>query len=485
MAGSLNMKLDELIEKLAAEEYGIDAFMVWKKGNVVAKGYRRPFRAGDMHQLFSVTKSFTSVAVGILMDEGRLSLDDRIVTFFPEYLPFGASENMSLVTIRNLLTMTAGFDEAPDDLKRHIYGEYVNDFPYSYRKRYKSEKISWVRDFLHTYVDNRPGDRFVYSDACSLMLSAVVQKITGMTTKEFLDEKVFSRLGIHDVHWQVSPDGISTGGWGIKLDLDSLLRFGRMILHKGEYNGERIISPSYIEDMGSAHIPTGASRNSVERNFGYQTWILGEQGIFGGIGAFGQMYIVYPEEDMVYVQFGSSARYMKTLGLLVNELPEVIEGLEDTGCRTYDLDPYGGTGSVPDGEALRAVNGKGYIFSQNLYGIEKLGFQVSDDRLDISLTVDGRTSCVRCGFADFCYSDLDVKEDESTDIHNALLFRKVASRTCMTGGKIGILLDFYETGYKVNMGLEPLKHGIRIEMKRNLGFIPDANSCVMIGVLDE
>ena len=278
MAGSLNMKLDELIEKLAAEEYGIDAFMVWKKGNVVAKGYRRPFRAGDMHQLFSVTKSFTSVAVGILMDEGRLSLDDRIVTFFPEYLPFGASENMSLVTIRDLLTMTAGFDEAPDDLKRHIYGEYVNDFPYSYRKRYKSEKISWVRDFLHTYVDNRPGDRFVYSDACSLMLSAVVQKITGVTTKEFLDEKVFSRLGIHDVHWQVSPDGISTGGWGIKLDLDSLLRFGQMILHKGEYNGERIISPSYIEDMGSAHIPTGASRNSVERNFGYQTWILGEQG---------------------------------------------------------------------------------------------------------------------------------------------------------------------------------------------------------------
>ena len=184
----------------------IHSAIVMRHGKVIGEIHPAPFKAEYGHTLFSCSKTFTSAAIGIAIGEHRLKLTDRLATFFPEYLPKEVSEWLSDITIEDLLTMRSGF----------VFFDEV-----------RSEHLDWGKTYLNHPMNCKPGTKFQYDSLDTYLLSAIIQKVTGMTLLEYLKPRLFEPLHIEKVKWEVSPEGINTAGWGLYLQSESLAKFGQ------------------------------------------------------------------------------------------------------------------------------------------------------------------------------------------------------------------------------------------------------------------
>ena len=251
----------------------IHSVVVARHGKIIGEIYPRPFTPESMHTLYSCSKTFVGAAIGIAIAENRLRLTDRIATLLPEYLPQEISANLASITIRDLLTMSSGI--TPDwDMRNR--GEH------------------WITKYLSKEVST-PGTKFQYDSICSYLLSAIIQKVTGQTTLDYVNEKIFIPLHITKADWELSPEGFNTGGWGLRLQSESMMKFGLLILNKGKWNGNQLIPASWIEEMTAKQIEVG------DEDYGYQMWLCDEPGAIRADGAYGQYIIVYPPKDMVVV----------------------------------------------------------------------------------------------------------------------------------------------------------------------------------------
>ena len=176
--GVSSAALLDFIEAAEARLDALHSFMLVRHGHVVAEGWWAPYAASEPHQMFSLSKSFTSTAVGLAVAEGKLSVDDPVLKFFPELAPAEPSANLRAMRVRDLLTMTAGHHE-----------EDIRAFPYN-----SEENV--VAKFLALPVAHKPGTFFVYNTPASYMLSAIVQKVTGQTVLDYLRPRLFTPLGI-------------------------------------------------------------------------------------------------------------------------------------------------------------------------------------------------------------------------------------------------------------------------------------------------
>lgn len=247
--------------------------VVLRHGKIVGTFSHRPYDVAQQHTLYSVSKTFVAVAVGIAIEEDLLRLDDRVAQFFPEKIPENSSENLKSMTIRHLLTMSSGI--RPD---------------WEMRNR----QTDWISFFLKKNVQT-PGLEFQYDSMVSYLLSAIVQKVTGKRVVDLLNECVFRPMEINDAEWEESPEGINTGGWGMRMSALSMAKFGQLLLNKGEWNGEQLVSSEWVEEMTKPQIST--NKNST---YGYQIWQCGYPAAYRADGAFGQYIIVAPNEDMVF-----------------------------------------------------------------------------------------------------------------------------------------------------------------------------------------
>ncbi len=284
--GVSSERILDFIKAVEADKLNLHSLMILRHGSVLAEGWWTPYAPGLKHTLYSLSKSFTSSAIGLAVGEGKLTVDDKIVSIFPNDLPATISENLGKMRIKDLLTMSTG---------------HAKDTTPSLREQ---ADTTWVKSFLAQPVEHRPGTFFVYNSGATYMLSAIVQKVTGQTLLEYLTPRLFKPLGIDGFDWEVDPKGINTGGWGLRVKTEDIARFGQMYLQKGMWNGKRILSEKWINDATGRQVESkgggtrSVSDNDWQQGYGYQFWRCRHEA-YRGDGAYGQYCIVMPEKDMV------------------------------------------------------------------------------------------------------------------------------------------------------------------------------------------
>ncbi|MFO7668801.1 MAG: serine hydrolase [Bacteroidales bacterium] len=285
----------------------LHSFMLRRHGNVVAQGWWAPYEAEIPHMLYSLSKSFTSTAIGIAIDEGLLSIDDPVISFFPDDLPGEPGENLKAMRIRDLLKMNSGHLREPGLEMRQ--GE------------------SWVKGFLAQEVQFKPGTHFVYNSSATYMLSAIIQKVTGMTLLDYLTPRLFEPLGIEHPTWETDPDGINTGGWGLSITTEDISKLGQLYLQKGAWKGKQLVSEEWVEEATTLQTSNGSNPESDwEQGYGYQFWRC-RHDIYRGDGAFGQFCIVMPEQDAVLAITSGTGDMQKVMNLVWEHLlPGMKEG---------------------------------------------------------------------------------------------------------------------------------------------------------------
>ena len=255
----------------------MNSFMLVRHGQVIAEGWWAPYDAQSNHELYSLSKSFTSTAVGMAVAEGKLSIDDEVLKFFPEDAPAAPTNNLKAMRVRDLLTMSAGHqDEMPS----------------------AADKIS-AKAFLAHPVPHKPGTHFKYNTPATFMLSAIVQKQTGQTVLDYLRPRLFDPLGITQPVWNTNWQGISLGGYGLSVRTEDLARFGQLYLQKGKWQGKQVLAPEWVEMATSKQVSNGSNpKSDWDQGYGFQFWRC-RNGAYRGDGAFGQYCIVLPEQDAV------------------------------------------------------------------------------------------------------------------------------------------------------------------------------------------
>ncbi len=297
--GESDAKLDKAFEKYlaAVTKSGQDlhSIMILKDGKVLKEKWMSSGYEHEPHILNSVSKTFTSMAVGFAVADGKLNVTDKVISFFPENLPAEVSENLSKMEVRHLLTMTCGHDTDPT-------GNFI---------RSETPPEDWAKAFLEVPVEHEPGTFFCYNSVGTYMLSAIVQKVTGKKVLDYLYPRLFRPLGIVGARWLESPQGINTGGWGLFLKTEDLAKMGQFILQKGCWNGKQLIPASWIEDMSSAQVeslPAGVRKEMLPakawkesdwlQGYGYQMWRC-RNNAFRADGANGQYILILPEKNVV------------------------------------------------------------------------------------------------------------------------------------------------------------------------------------------
>lgn len=257
------------------------SFMLVRHGHVIGEAWWKPEAPDKPHVLWSLSKSFTSTAVGLAIEEGKLSLDDHVLKFFPEDAPADPSDNLKAMTVRDLLTMTGGHDTEP---KIHPPGPSV-------------------KEFLAHPVVHKPGTHFQYNTMGTYTLSAIVTKVTGQTVLDYLKPRLFEPLGIEDPQWDVSPEGNSLGGYGLKLCTEDIAKFGQLYLQKGMWNGKQLVPKAWVEQATSKQVPNDKESHAKmggdwTQGYGFQFWQCTHHA-FRGDGANGQFCVVIPDKDVV------------------------------------------------------------------------------------------------------------------------------------------------------------------------------------------
>jgi CubicO group peptidase (beta-lactamase class C family) len=286
--GVSSQALLAFIDALDTSVDTMNSVIVVRHGQVIAEGWWTPFAADTPHQMFSLTKSFTSTAVGLAQAEGKLSIDDPVLKYFPDVTPAAGNDFQKAMRIRDLLSMTTGHRTEPS----------------------LAGSTTWTKTFLEHPVLHKPGTIFLYNTPASYMLSAIVQKATGQKESEYLQSRLFTPLGIGTPRWETSPEGVSIGGYGLWLRTEDIARFGQLYLQKGQWQGKPLVPADYVAAATTRQTSNGSSPTSDwDQGYGYQFWRSRHKS-FRGDGAHGQFCMVLPEQDTV-VAMTSGTRNMQ------------------------------------------------------------------------------------------------------------------------------------------------------------------------------
>ena len=382
--GIASTDLLAFIETADKEIDTMNSFMLVRHGQVVAEGWWSPYDRETPHILYSLSKSFTSTAVGLAIAEGKLSLDDQVLKFFPEDAPAEPSRNLRAMRVRDLLRMSTGNQT---EAQFGVFG------PAKTRDR-------WTRIFLAHPVPFKPGTHFLYNSAATYMLSAIVQKVTGMTVLEYLRPRLFDPLGFRDPRWITNPDGVTVGAYGLTARTEEIARFGVLYLQKGKWNGRQLIPASWVEQATSMQTSNGsAPLSDWDQGYGYQFW-RSRHNSFRGDGAFGQYCMVLPELDAVIAITSGVRDMQKVMNLVWDKLlPAMKPGrMPENSAARRQLQERLAKLSVklPNGTASSAlaanVSGKWFELEENDRGIKAVSFDFkSASPLLVVQTANGET----------------------------------------------------------------------------------------------
>jgi CubicO group peptidase (beta-lactamase class C family) len=316
--GVSSRALIRLLEKLEFHNIPMHSLLIARHGSLVLEAYYKPYERNTLHRMFSETKSFTSLAIGLLEADGKISLNDRICSFFPEYLPGRVHPWMEQMTVENLLEMETCHDKTT----------YIKD----------STTENWVRSFFQSVPTHRPGSIFQYDTSASHTLCALVEKLTGQKMLDFLKDRVLRKIGFSEESYVIEdPFGVSIGGSGLMARPIDMMRTGLMLLNGGKHpddfrekNAEQIYPEGYLRRALSFKTPTIMGSSSTYTNgYGYQYWMLP----YGGYGMRGmgeQDVFIFPKQDLVIVTTADTQGIPNGGDIIMNDLfTEVFETLSE------------------------------------------------------------------------------------------------------------------------------------------------------------
>lgn len=260
----------------ASKDTEMHHFMALRHGKVICECNFAPYPKGMWHITHSMCKSITGMAIGMLIEEEKLKLDENIYDIFPDHTNAFSKIFRPVITVENLLTMTSGVTFNESGI---VSG---ND---------------WLGSFLNASVNGKPGTEFQYNSLNTYVLSAIVMKRTGEILTEYLTPRLFGPLGITKYYWETCPKGITKGGWGLFLCAEDMAKLGQLYLQRGKWNGQQLVSEYWIEISTARHLKT----QNDTYGYGYQLWMEQRPGSFEYNGMLGQNVIIYPDMDMVLV----------------------------------------------------------------------------------------------------------------------------------------------------------------------------------------
>ncbi len=344
----------------------LHSFVLVRHGKVISSGWWSPYGKEWKHTMYSVSKSFTSIGVGLAISENKLKLADQVQSFFPESLPDTMSQYMKGMTVEDLLKMSAGMETDPLFNARSA--------------------TNWPRAFLSSRIENKPGSVFKYNNMATFMLSAIVQKATGQKLVDSLKPRLFEPLAIGNYTWDETPEGYTFGAIGLRIQSDDMAKFGQMLLQNGKWKGKQVVPASWVEQATSFQIMSNAPENKRPRElndwqqgYGYQFW-RGRNNTYRADGLGGQFIIVVPDKDAVVVLTAASANTQEELDLVWDHLLPAMQDhpLATDKKATAELTKRAASLSVP-GNAVSGptawparMSGKKIEVAQNETGIRSL-----------------------------------------------------------------------------------------------------------------
>jgi CubicO group peptidase (beta-lactamase class C family) len=430
-----SLGLDETqILALLDDARGVDLhnLLLYRRGQVALDASWWPY-AGRRRVMHSVAKSFTSAAIGLALAEGRLMLDDTVVSFFPEHLPATVDDKLAAMTVEDLLTMRAGHDaEISGSVWRRI-------------------QTSWIAEFFKLPVVHRPGTTYVYSSAASYMLSAIITKVTGQTLYDYLKPRLFAPLGITGESWDIGSDGINPGGNGLTVTPMDLLKFASLYAQDGLWQGRRILPASWIAQ--SVRPRSRYAAGGHQYGYGYH-WHTSEGGAYFAAGLFGQIAAVFPALDLVAVVTsaipGAGACTGKIMPLLNKHLPAIARG----GVRDPALDRR--LESIAEPLPLRSLAGplpelvgtRRYRIAENPLGISEIAVTLCHDACLLALTDAGGRHDIAMGIGSWLEGMTDIP---GQDLHRGYALRSadvVAGARWLDGDTLEMHWTFAGTAFR-------------------------------------
>ncbi|MGM7696965.1 serine hydrolase domain-containing protein [Microbacterium sp. A84] len=285
-SGISSQAITLLLDRLEEKSIECHSLMIVRHGHIVAEGWWAPYTAERPHLLYSLTKSFTSIAVGLAIDDGLLSLDDRVADVLPEHVPIDVSEQARLINVHHLLSMTAG--HRADTLA----------------EAWQLEPSDLVKGFLSLPLAEIAGTRHTYDNSTTFILARMVERVSGVGLPEFLGKRIFEPMGINHAEWDRVGSGAAFGFHGLHLQTEAVPAFGELLLRGGVWNDQQLVSREWVElaarkQVDSSHYAAGADGADFLCGYGYQFW-MSRHG-FHGNGAFGQHCVIIPEHNLVVV----------------------------------------------------------------------------------------------------------------------------------------------------------------------------------------
>ncbi|MBR1881976.1 MAG: serine hydrolase [Muribaculaceae bacterium] len=364
--------------------------LVLRHGHVIAEVHASPFRCDDTRALMSVSKTVTALAVGLAVDDGLMTVTDTISALLPDSLLREASPRMASLTVRHLLTLTTGV--TPD-----------------WALRGHSDR--WLRDWLAKPVTDRPGTRFQYDSMPAYVLAAIVQHLTGQTLLDYVQQRIFTPLCITDAQWELSPEGVNTGGWGLRMTAESLAKVGQLMLQRGAWKGRQLISAGWLDEMTSFQVPMPHRDKPRDWNqgFGYNTYRCLWPTAYRAYGTQGQFLVVDPSTDMVVVILGIFPDEWAELNAVWQLFMRGITARPAAAGEQARLDSVMAAMSRPslaasDVADFRPVNVR---FAPNAHDITALRISRKEGYFDLEMTfADGHDERLALGNGEWKYSPL-------------------------------------------------------------------------------
>ncbi len=404
--------------------------VVMRDGRVLAEAHAEPFRANDPHNQYSACKLLTGLAVGLAIDDGKLRLDDRVIDSLDDQAPRSRSRELEAMTVRHLLTMTSGMPVAT---------------------AIRDTSTHWMQAWLAMQPQAMPGKRMEYDTMTSFMLAALVRNATGRNILDLLNERILHPMGINDVEWELSPDSINTGGWGMRCSTMSMAKIGQLMLQRGQWQGRQLIAERWVDQMTTEQLTLlGIKPTHIDEfhdGYGYQVWLCGLQGAYRAQGNMGQLTLVYPAGRIVVAVNCATPYQGQVLRLVQRYAPRLVSA----AAQPVELPPFELSGQPWTGDSVRVD------LPENSQGFAQLYLQrQSHGPLLTILYDDGTTEQVALGYGQWAYTQANHTPSYNIGALNRFSgmnrgFTVAAQYACHTGGQLEIWLQYVDWGTGVRL----------------------------------
>ena len=440
------------LDDMKNQRLHLHSVMMLRHGKVFLDISYAPWSRDKKHVIWSLTKSFTSTAVGFAVQDGLLDLEDRVIDYFPEFLTNPPCDNMQKMRVKHILTMNTGHEVEPG-----LIGD------------------NWERRFIQSYVEHEPGTHFLYNTTGTYMLAAILRKVTGKTLLDYLREKLFEPLEMSKDIWaETSPTGIETAGYGFNVRIEDIAKLGQFYLQKGKWNGRQLLNEQWILDAqkpwtDNSQYKGGGGGPDWNAGYGYQFWMCTPEHVFRGDGACGQYCVICPDQDMVIAITGGYGEMAPVLRSVWSNIFPALDRTETGGQELKERLRNPVTAAVWEekGEKAEAPvlkeewTGTYQIHPENFLQYDKIEFGENGIHIVDKHNKEVTVSLNRDDWQHAAFLPAGIREETYTD--------DIAVRAARVGEKLVLHIAYTNTPYEDMLHFSFGRHGLEIDGIRNTG----------------